>query len=112
MRMDPSASLCPRPRQQGERARADRHLPRLRRGALREADRQGNLRRRKEQPFERTGDLVETIKGAIPAPARFGDGHPAAVFQALRIAVNDELAALEAALPAALDTLRPEDAWR
>src|SRR5213592_1579007 len=50
------------------------------------------VRRRKEQPFERTSDLVETIKAAIPAPARFGDGHPAKrVFQALRIAVNDEL---------------------
>src|SRR5205814_6233833 len=34
------------------------------------------VRRRKEQPFERTSDLVETIKAAIPAPARFGDGHP------------------------------------
>src|ERR671926_209542 len=42
------------------------------------------VRRRKERPFERTGDLVETIKNAIPAPARFGDGHPAKrVFQAL-----------------------------
>ena len=66
------------------------------------------VRRRKEQPFERTGELVETIKSAIPTPARFGDGHPARrVFQALRIAVNDELAGLEAALPAALDTLHP-----
>ena len=66
------------------------------------------VRRRKEQPFERTGELVETIKAAIPAPARFGEGHPARrVFQALRIAVNDELHALEAALPAALETLRP-----
>ena len=63
-------------------------------------------RRRRERPFDRTGDLVDTIKGAIPAPARFGDGHPAKrVFQALRIAVNDELASLEAALPAALGML-------
>src|SRR5919199_1142183 len=66
------------------------------------------VRRRKEQPYERTGDLVETIRAAIPAPARFGDGHPAKrVFQALRIAVNDELASLEAALPAAFSMLRP-----
>src|SRR5437667_4349527 len=66
------------------------------------------VRRRKEEPFERTGDLVETIKAAIPAPARLGDGHPAKlVFQALRIAVNDELGALEAALPSAFSMLRP-----
>ncbi len=65
-------------------------------------------RRRRDQPFERTGELVETIKAAIPAPARFGDGHPAKrVFQALRIAVNEELGTLEAALPAALQMLRP-----
>jgi 16S rRNA (cytosine1402-N4)-methyltransferase len=66
------------------------------------------VRRRKEQPFETTLDLVETIKAAIPAPARFGEGHPAKrVFQALRIAVNDELGALEAALPSAFAMLRP-----
>jgi 16S rRNA (cytosine1402-N4)-methyltransferase len=66
------------------------------------------VRRRKERPFERTSDLVETIRGAIPAPARFGDGHPAKrVFQALRIAVNDELGSLESALPAAFAMLRP-----
>ena len=66
------------------------------------------VRRRKERPFERTGDLVETIRAAIPAPARFGEGHPAKrVFQALRIAVNDELGALETALPAAFSMLRP-----
>src|ERR671934_2019052 len=65
-------------------------------------------RRRRQRPFERTGELVDTIKAAIPAPARFGDGHPAKrVFQALRIAVNDELGSLEAALPAAVDLLRP-----
>jgi 16S rRNA (cytosine1402-N4)-methyltransferase len=65
-------------------------------------------RRRRERPFARTGELVDTIKSAIPAPARFGDGHPAKrVFQALRIAVNDELGALESALPAALELLRP-----
>src|SRR6478735_7664040 len=66
------------------------------------------VRRRAEQPFERTSDLADTIKQAIPTPARFGDGHPAKrVFQALRIAVNDELGALEAALPAAMRMLRP-----
>jgi 16S rRNA (cytosine1402-N4)-methyltransferase len=64
------------------------------------------VRRRKDQRFERTNDLVETIKAAIPAPARFGDGHPAKrVFQALRIAVND--GALESALPSAFAMLRP-----
>src|SRR5881398_1098714 len=67
-------------------------------------DRLDQIRR----PFERAADLVETIKAAIPAPARFGDGHPAKrVFQALRIAVNDELGSLEAALPAAFSMLRP-----
>src|SRR5438874_318603 len=66
------------------------------------------VRRRKEQRYERTSELVETIKAAIPAPARFGDGHPAKrVFQALRIAVNDELGSLEAALPSAFAMLRP-----
>ena len=65
-------------------------------------------RRRRKQPFERTGELVDTIKAAIPAPARFGEGHPAKrVFQALRIAVNEELDALEDALPAAVEMLRP-----
>jgi len=66
------------------------------------------VKRRQSQPFERTGDLVEVIKAAIPAPARFGEGHPAKrVFQALRIEVNDELGAIERALPAALEMLRP-----
>jgi 16S rRNA (cytosine1402-N4)-methyltransferase len=65
-------------------------------------------RRRSEQPFERTTDLVEVVRGAIPAPRRFGDGHPAKrVFQALRIVVNEELESLESALPVALRLLRP-----
>ena len=66
------------------------------------------VRRRAEQAFFRTGDLVDVVKAAIPTPARFGEGHPAKrVFQALRIAVNDELGQLEAALPAAVEMLRP-----
>jgi 16S rRNA (cytosine1402-N4)-methyltransferase len=64
--------------------------------------------RRRKEPYTRTGQLVDTIKASIPAPARFGDGHPAKrVFQALRIAVNDELGQLESALPAAVEMLRP-----
>jgi 16S rRNA (cytosine1402-N4)-methyltransferase len=67
------------------------------------------VRRRSSEGFERSADLVATIKEAIPAPARFGEGHPARrVFQALRIEVNDELGALGRALPAALEMLRPE----
>jgi 16S rRNA (cytosine1402-N4)-methyltransferase len=66
------------------------------------------VRRRRREPFSRTGELVDVIKAAIPTPARFGEGHPAKrVFQALRIAVNDELGQLEEALPAAVRLLRP-----
>jgi 16S rRNA (cytosine1402-N4)-methyltransferase len=62
----------------------------------------------RERPLATTFELVDVIRGAIPAPAQFGSGHPAKrVFQALRIAVNDELGALERALPAALEMLRP-----
>jgi 16S rRNA (cytosine1402-N4)-methyltransferase len=62
------------------------------------------VRRRSQRPFERTLDLVDTIRGAIPTPARFGQGHPAKrVFQALRIAVNDELTELEDGLESALE---------
>ncbi len=67
------------------------------------------VRRRRREPFARTGELVDVIKTAIPTPARFGEGHPAKrVFQALRIAVNDELGQLEEALPAAIGLLRPQ----
>ena len=67
------------------------------------------VRRRRSEPFARTGELVDVIKSAIPTPARFGEGHPAKrAFQALRIAVNDELGQLEEALPAAVRLLRLE----
>jgi hypothetical protein len=60
----------------------------------------------RRRPLTTSFELVDVVKSAIPAPARFGDGHPAKrVFQALRIAVNDELGALERALPAALEAL-------
>jgi 16S rRNA (cytosine1402-N4)-methyltransferase len=68
----------------------------------------GIVRRRQEAPIERTGQLVDAVRASIPAPARFGDGHPAKrVFQALRIEVNHELESLEAGLPAAFEMLRP-----
>jgi 16S rRNA (cytosine1402-N4)-methyltransferase len=66
------------------------------------------VRRRGESPIERTGQLVDVVRASIPAPARFGEGHPAKrVFQALRIEVNHELESLVAGLPAALEMLRP-----
>jgi 16S rRNA (cytosine1402-N4)-methyltransferase len=109
MRMDPSADYSAR---ELVNEAAERELEQIfrRYGEERYARQVARaiVRRRAERPFERTGDLVETIKSAIPAPARFGDGHPAKrVFQALRIAVNDELGELERALPAALQILRP-----
>ena len=64
------------------------------------------IRRRARTPFTSTGELVELVYQAVPAPARRTGGHPAKrTFQALRIAVNAELDALRDALPAALDAL-------
>ena len=66
------------------------------------------VERRARTPYTRTGQLVETLYDAIPAPARRTGGHPAKrTFQALRIAVNAELDSLQAAIPAALAALRP-----
>src|SRR3954451_22161987 len=69
------------------------------------------IRRRTKQPLETTGELVDVIRAAIPARVQreFGGGHPAKrVFQAIRIAVNDELGQLDQALPVAWDVLRPD----
>jgi 16S rRNA (cytosine1402-N4)-methyltransferase len=64
------------------------------------------VRRRMERPFERTADLAETVENALGG-RRGARIHPATrVFQALRIAVNDELAELEAGLVAAEQTLK------
>ena len=109
MRMDPASELSARELVNEE---SERELTRIFKdyGEERYARQIARAigRRRREQPFERTAELVETIKAAIPAPARFGEGHPAKrVFQALRIAVNDELGSIEAALPTALEMLRP-----
>jgi 16S rRNA (cytosine1402-N4)-methyltransferase len=66
------------------------------------------VRRRADRPFASTGELVELLYQAIPAPARRTGGHPAKrTFQALRIVVNGELDSLREALPAALGALAP-----
>jgi 16S rRNA (cytosine1402-N4)-methyltransferase len=60
------------------------------------------------RPFETTAELVDAIRDAVPPAYRFGRGHPAKrSFQAIRIAVNEELRALEDALPRAWDLLAP-----
>lgn len=64
--------------------------------------------RRAQAPITTTADLVEVVRSALPTPALFAAGHPAKrVFQALRIAVNDELESLRAGLEAAFGLLRP-----
>lgn len=63
-------------------------------------------RRRESKPIKTTFELVYVIKEAIPAAARRHGGHPAKkTFQAIRIAVNDELGALEDSLEQALELL-------
>ncbi len=66
------------------------------------------VRSRAREELECTQQLVEVIKAAVPIPAQFAGGHPARrTFQALRIAVNDELSQLDDALPAVWKVLRP-----
>jgi 16S rRNA (cytosine1402-N4)-methyltransferase len=64
------------------------------------------VRRREVEPFTTSAGLVELLYDEIPAPARRTGGHPAKrTFQALRMEVNDELAVLRRALPAAIDAI-------
>ncbi|WP_298252923.1 16S rRNA (cytosine(1402)-N(4))-methyltransferase RsmH [uncultured Arthrobacter sp.] len=58
-------------------------------------------------PLRTTSQLVDVIRGVVPAGASRTGGHPAKrTFQALRIEVNEELEVLERAVPAAIDALR------
>jgi 16S rRNA (cytosine1402-N4)-methyltransferase len=107
MRMDPSQELTAREVvNTWERRRLARALREY--GEERYADRIAGAIER-ARPLETTFELVEAIKAAIPAPARFAGGHPAKrTFQAIRIAVNEELAQLDAALPLAWQILRDD----
>jgi len=105
MRMDPSQELTAREVvNTWERRRLARALREY--GEERYADRIAREIERR-RPLNTTFELVDAISAAIPAPARFAGGHPAKrTFQAIRIAVNDELAQLDAALPLAWEILR------
>ena len=62
---------------------------------------------REQQPIETTLQLVDIIKEGIPAKARRKGGHPAKrVFQAIRIAVNDELSAFEDSIEQAIENVK------
>ncbi len=66
------------------------------------------VRARGQAPIETTAELVEIIRSAMPAQALREKQHPAKrTFQAIRIAVNDELGAVERVVPAAVDRLAP-----
>jgi len=66
------------------------------------------VRARAREELVTTQQLVDVIKAAVSVPAQFAGGHPARrTFQALRIAVNDELFQLDSALPEVWNVLRP-----
>jgi 16S rRNA (cytosine1402-N4)-methyltransferase len=107
MRMDPDQELTAR---EIVNTWEERRLARLLRdyGEERYAGpiARGIARARNREELQSTQQLVEAIKAAVPVPAQFAGGHPARrTFQALRVAVNDELAQLDSALPAAWDLL-------
>lgn len=107
MRMDPTAGLTAADvlntyderelvrvlREYGE----ERFAPRVARAVV---------RRREQRPWERSAELVDVVRGAIPAASRATGGNPAKrTFQALRIEVNGELEVLERAVPDAVEVL-------
>lgn len=107
MRMDPDQELTAREilNQWDERRLArllreygeERYASQIARAVVR-------VRRREE--LSSTQQLVDAIKSAVPVPAQFASGHPARrTFQALRVAVNDELTQLDDALPLAWEVL-------
>ncbi len=109
MRMDPSQELTAR---EIVNTWDERRLSRLLRdyGEERYAGQIARriVRERARAELTGTQELVEVIKSAVPVPAQFAGGHPARrTFQALRIAVNDELTQIDEALPLAWDVLRP-----
>ena len=66
------------------------------------------VRQRQEKPYETTGELIETIKAAIPAKIRATGGHPAKrTFQAIRIELNHELDVLNRSIDTMIDLLNP-----
>ena len=108
MRMDPAQELnAAEIVNTWERRRLARTLREY--GEERYAERiAGEIVRRRASSSSTTFELVDAITAAIPAPARFGGGHPAKrTFQAIRIAVNGELDQLDEALPLAWQLLRP-----
>ncbi len=65
------------------------------------------IERRQEKPIKTSGELAEIVKRAVPIFYRFGRIHPATkTFQAIRIAVNDELKALEEGLVKGFEILQ------
>jgi 16S rRNA (cytosine1402-N4)-methyltransferase len=78
----------------------ERYAAKIARAIVRERERAG------ADGIATTQELVDVVKSAIPIPAQFGGGHPAKrTFQAIRIAVNEELDQLSSALPLAWDVL-------
>jgi 16S rRNA (cytosine1402-N4)-methyltransferase len=105
MRMDPEQELCA--------AEVVNEWPAERlAGILREYGEERHARSIanevvRRRPLESTCELVEAVRASVPPAYRFGRGHPAKrTFQAIRIAVNDELGSLDRALPAAWDVLQ------